>query len=923
MRIALLISIFISAANLYSQPLLHPFNLDFEDGSPGRLPTGWHLPSVSEKKGYKTYLTDLSPHQGRYCAEIFRDVFAEESDDNYGSLMQSIDAKPYRGKRITFRGAVRAELTGERSSAHLWVHVRLAPDESALLDYMEDNPIVINTWNYYEITVEVHEFAEIINYGLMLRGSGKAWLDDASFAAVEEGKAADLAPPAKINNIGLDNLTAFAKLYGYMRFFNPSDESSAVDWDLFAAAGAKICENLQNTNELKRNLQELFEPTAPTLQILMGDSLLQNQIAPAPANAMQDFAAAKVVSGVFTTEESHAFFSAVMNIYEAKRAREASVMQVIDAKLFRGKRVRFSSAIRCRPANPAGQAQLWFRIDDNENKMIANVTMDDNPVREDKWKKYSIDVEVPNNAKVVRLGLVLLGDGAAVFDDVKLSIIGAKSEPIEINIKNPDFEEIARTGDLIQGWYVAPGIKRAGYSANLTSLEPFSGNNSLLIYSDTSSMIRFPEPGEYYSAPIGQGLTANYQIALFSNGEQTIPSGDVKALRKKVADASIRSLSGSDRFTRLGAVIIAWNIIRQFHLYPIDESKMEDALRNALSKAAIDKDENEFLLTLQSLISILEDSQSRVWRGHEITRYGLPVLWKWSDGKLLITQTSPNHNINAGDEVVEIEKTPVEQYLSGIEKFIPGATPQWKRVRALADLRAGRENSELALTIKPVNGEPYDTKLQRNTLISELTENRPPALYEVDSAIVYIDMTRVKDEEFRLIAQELDKAQGIIFDARGNSMISEYMLGYFIDKPIKSIEWKIPIYTKPDKMMISHKSIGGLIRNLKTRLNTKVVFLADERSAGYTEAVLKIAKNNQIAEIVGMPTAGTIGEFAAIRLPAGYTFTMTALFGYDADGNLIQKAGIEPTKRVLLNPKALSAGADEILETAIALIKKK
>jgi len=33
------------------------------------------------------------------------------------------------------------------------------------------------------------------------------------------------------------NLRAFSKLYGYVRFFHPSDEAAAIDWERFAIYG--------------------------------------------------------------------------------------------------------------------------------------------------------------------------------------------------------------------------------------------------------------------------------------------------------------------------------------------------------------------------------------------------------------------------------------------------------------------------------------------------------------------------------------------------------------------------------------------------------------------------------------------------------------------------------------------------------------
>ena len=32
----------------------------------------------------------------------------------------------------------------------------------------------------------------------------------------------------------IDNLVAFAKLYGYIRYFHPSDEAASINWNQFA-----------------------------------------------------------------------------------------------------------------------------------------------------------------------------------------------------------------------------------------------------------------------------------------------------------------------------------------------------------------------------------------------------------------------------------------------------------------------------------------------------------------------------------------------------------------------------------------------------------------------------------------------------------------------------------------------------------------
>jgi hypothetical protein len=63
------------------------------------------------------------------------------------------------------------------------------------------------------------------------------------------------------------NLMAFGKLYGYIRYFHPSDESAELDWNRFAIYGVDQVKNATNEEELKVILEKLFLPIAPTMKI--------------------------------------------------------------------------------------------------------------------------------------------------------------------------------------------------------------------------------------------------------------------------------------------------------------------------------------------------------------------------------------------------------------------------------------------------------------------------------------------------------------------------------------------------------------------------------------------------------------------------------------------------------------------------------
>ncbi|NGP61060.1 S41 family peptidase [Paenibacillus thiaminolyticus] len=69
----------------------------------------------------------------------------------------------------------------------------------------------------------------------------------------------------------LMNVRAFAKLYGYVRFFHPSDENTQIDWKRFAIHGVSKVRAAKTKDELTTTLGELFYPIAPTMNLAKQD----------------------------------------------------------------------------------------------------------------------------------------------------------------------------------------------------------------------------------------------------------------------------------------------------------------------------------------------------------------------------------------------------------------------------------------------------------------------------------------------------------------------------------------------------------------------------------------------------------------------------------------------------------------------------
>jgi len=64
----------------------------------------------------------------------------------------------------------------------------------------------------------------------------------------------------------IENQIIFSKVYGYVKYFHPSDESAELDWKSFAIYGAAQMDKCRSTNDVIQVLEKLFEPIAPTIK---------------------------------------------------------------------------------------------------------------------------------------------------------------------------------------------------------------------------------------------------------------------------------------------------------------------------------------------------------------------------------------------------------------------------------------------------------------------------------------------------------------------------------------------------------------------------------------------------------------------------------------------------------------------------------
>ncbi len=182
--VAAILTLAAAAQPCQQPPELRPVaeNLHFTEGVPGSTPPGWLLgPEWFMPPHAPVYeariASDSSCNGSQKCAAV--QSVREDPSVRMCFLYQVIDAAQYRGKRLTYRADVRADVN-LGSVARLLVRVHRTDCGTSFRDDMGNHPITAAAWSSYEIQAPIAFDARDIEFGMQLVGQGAAWIDHIS-----------------------------------------------------------------------------------------------------------------------------------------------------------------------------------------------------------------------------------------------------------------------------------------------------------------------------------------------------------------------------------------------------------------------------------------------------------------------------------------------------------------------------------------------------------------------------------------------------------------------------------------------------------------------------------------------------------------------------------------------------------------------
>ena len=164
------------------------------------VPAPWHISgthlSGTHRGSYQAGLMpSASSHHGSRVVRLrLRAGIAEPA--GFGTLMQSISAARYAGRRVRFAAAIRTHEVSDW--AGLWLRVDTASGTDQI-DNMRDRALSQSTeWQQAAVVLDVSRDATSLHFGVLLSGAGAVDLAQTRFEAVGPEVPVTLKPPAPL-----------------------------------------------------------------------------------------------------------------------------------------------------------------------------------------------------------------------------------------------------------------------------------------------------------------------------------------------------------------------------------------------------------------------------------------------------------------------------------------------------------------------------------------------------------------------------------------------------------------------------------------------------------------------------------------------------------------------------------------------------
>jgi hypothetical protein len=735
-------------------------------------------------------------------------------------------------------------------------------------------PVSQEAWTVISAVTDLSPDLSRLELSLVLRGNGSAWFDDVKVEVL--GPAVPPSPVA-LSSWQLENVAILARAAALVRYRHPSDQSAKLDWDAFLPAAVDRVLGVKGRTALLKELRELFNPIAPTVEI----------------SELPSYSLVEPPHG------TSAYLTRWRRIGFGSDSRYVSWREGIDADLAKVNvevLVELPELARCKTASlkaagyqfgEHGEAIVYADIGQpGEASKVVDLKL--------KLTESAVStvIDMPVDAYNIRLGVKVNGRAGFVLRALALTCDGRDSVDIDL----------AHAGWLHRG------------NENLYTYRTSEcGSGKCLTVQPRPFDTSFVAGRDVLDAEIADHLWIHVPLAVWSDGARTFPAVD--------GWTSSLTYGPTDLPTRLAIIASAWGTLSLFYPYFSDQHiNWSRELLPGLASIARTGSLADIYQALSVFLAGLHDNHVRVYHSHFQIDGVLPIALR-RFGNTLIVVGSLERRIRVGAEVLSIDGIAALHAYDEMDKRISSATTGWSDMFVPFWLTVGSVGTFSTVRVKASDGKINEyllPHLPRRIYDSLVREPRPAFGSELASGVYYVDLEALKHEAWLSAIPLLVKARAIVMDMRGYpSNVVFGILGHFSERPLLSPEMKYPLLESGEYLRSFWE-----IRPVKPKLSAKVIVLLDGRASSAAETVLQIVHDSHLATLVGEASAGTNGNANVAPLPGGFSMRFTGMRVVLEDGTALQGKGIVPDVIVHPTLEGVRAGRDEVLEAALSLASR-
>lgn len=921
MKVIFILILILSFNNLFSQNInFQPYNLDFEIGTPPAMPYIWEITKQSTDFEYAAVSTDKQVFSGKRSLVLFN--FTPYKKGMFGSVYQKFNASRYKGKKVYLSANILTEFETDSSNGRLFIHEYDKNGQTINIEQMFDNPIVKSNWDNYKIELDISNEASFISIGLVLTGKGAIYIDNVEFN-ISRSYSYNPIQKIEISKNQKDNLLVFANAYRNLRFYQPTKEILELEAYNFIRYGI---ENIINSENIVEDLKNVFGQVFPTSSFSK-DSTFQNTIN--YDNFLEGYGIINKTRVAFNDASPNISMTEIKNIYIPDKDKQGYMLKYIPVSGIGGKEFIFSAKVKANLKNLYSNAQLWIRVQRNAGEDI-NSYMFENPITKNEWAYYENKVMLPEDVSKITIGCVLVGDGEVWFDDIKISKI-ENNKIIELNQFSQSFEVESLTNEP-SDWKIPNSVKYAGYDFFIDNQTAGEGKKSLKITTLNTFILDYPKMDFHRNINIGEGIYLNMPMVLKVGNLGSLPYPDSIKFSNLKELVNNNDLNINDLYSRFSVLVELYSLISNYYVFDeyFNQNMLDTRFKECIDEINVGGIEG-FDNSIRKFLAVINDPQTRMWKLGDENLKSLPFTFeRYEDGFRVSQIYKEVEGLKKGDKILKIENIDINQYILNELKYVNGyfVKSMMKKVPNIQEIDGYQINRAISRIVMNDDKneilfefEGKKINFKKDVWNSEYIASNVIDILKPEGNIMYINMSMFDDKFFKYLAKEIRNIDGLIFDARGNSLLSEHFLGYFLINNSKTNITEVPYFIEPGKENVQLEKIQPFLNKLDTGLTHNVVFLIDENTIGYTEFIVNLVDYYDLGTLIGRSTVGMPSDVVSMPLPLDYNFNFSAFKVSSPNGKNLMFKKIEPDIEV---PKIYREDdKDLIYEKAVEYLKEK